>query len=97
MNRINSSHQTLAAKQRNCNYHPSGAIAQHVLDATVERQSTEAIIVEDGQFLVASAKFAHRYYTVTEQGGTWACSAKDSTVAAKCINAVMMHQAQEAA
>jgi hypothetical protein len=87
MNRINTSHQSIAAKQRNCNYHPSGTVAQHILNTTVydESLTEEVVLQDDGTFLVQSAKFAHRYYLVAEIDGQWICSSKEAAVADRCI------------
>ena len=82
--RINTSRQTIAAKQRVANYHPSGAIAQHVLETTVQIESAEPVLELNGSFWVAS-KFAHRYYrTTVDAQGQWFCSARDERVAANC-------------
>ncbi len=53
--RINTSHQSIAAGQRNCNYYPDGAIAQHVLDATIYDESlTEQVVQQYSWYLVVN-------------------------------------------
>jgi len=95
MNRLNTSRQTISAKQRNCNYRPSGTIAQHVLDTTVEIDSRESVLEINGSYWVAS-KFQGRYYrVVVDEGGQWFCSARDERVAANCkamVEAYLLHQ-----
>src|SRR5438093_11065332 len=97
MNRVTSSRQTIAAKQRNCNYHPDGRIAQHVLDTTIyDDRLTEPLVLKDDRYFVAS-KFAHRYYVVLERAGTWQCSSRDETVAARCIAQAKAYFIEQAA
>ncbi len=101
MKRINTSRQTIAAKQRNCNYRPSGAIAQHVLDSTVSGQGLSAQVsirragrsfnvnglqVRKGdKIILVASKFEGRYYVVT--GGQW--STKDAATIAKCRQTIL--------
>src|SRR5690348_2818479 len=87
MKGIATSHQAISAKQRNCNYRPSGAIAQHVLQETQEIDSEQKVVELNGSFWVAS-KFAHRYYRVVVLDGVWNCSASDERVARMCKAAV---------
>src|SRR5712691_3061574 len=105
MNRINTSRQTIAAKQRTCNYRPSGAIAQHVLDSTVNASGLTAKVsirragrsfninglqVHKGdRVILIASKFQGRYYVCT--GGQW--STKDSAVIQKCRQAILTHAA----
>ncbi len=84
MTRINTSRQAVSAMQRNCTYKASGAIAQHVINATVELDSTDPVLYIDSKFLVAS-KFSNRYYTCKLVRGQWTCSSQDASVAARCI------------
>lgn len=92
-----SSRNTIANKQQNRNYRPNFAIAQHVLDTTVEIISDEKVLEINGSYWVAS-KFAKRYYRVvveyTEEflpQEKWFCSASDDRVAASCKAAVQAY------
>src|ERR1700694_4323644 len=103
MKRINTSRQVIAAKQRNCNYRPSGAIAQHALDSTVSAQSLTAQVsirragrsfnvnglqVRKGdRVILVASKFAGRFYVCT--GGQW--STQDAAVIAKCRKAILQY------
>src|SRR6266566_3424959 len=105
MKRINTSRQTIAAKQRLSNYKPSGNIAQHVLDATVTGQGLTAQIVirragrsftcgglqvrRGDKIILVASKFVGRYYVCT--GGHW--STKDAATIAKCRQAILAHAA----
>jgi hypothetical protein len=101
MNRINTGRQTISAKQCNANYCPSGQIAKHVMDATIEDLTIEqpvkrcqahesfivghALVKNEQCFYLVTSKFAHRFYVVVVHQGQWFCSAKDAEVARKCI------------
>jgi NADPH-dependent ferric siderophore reductase len=102
---MTTSRQAISAKQRNCNYRPSGAIAQHILDTTVEIASSEPVLEINGSYWVAS-KFAHRYYRVVVEytvefipAEKWFCSASDERVAAACkavVRAYIIRKRDEA-
>ena len=97
MVRVNSSRQTISSKQRNANYHPSGAIAQHVLNETQEIDSEEKVVEINGSYWVAS-KFAHRYYrVVVDENEKWFCSASDDRVAKACKAVVQAYLIRKAA
>ena len=101
MKRINTSRQTIAAKQRLSNYRPSGAIAQHVLDTTVTGKALTAQIVirragrsfpcgdlqvrRGDKIILVASKFQGRYYVCT--GGQW--STQDMAIIAKCRQAIL--------
>lgn len=78
-----NSRTIVANKQRNSSYHPSGAIASHVLSTTVAIDSTEKVLDLNGSYWVSS-KFSGRYYRTVVENGVWFCSATDSRVAAMC-------------
>src|SRR5690242_14070947 len=82
----NTSRTTIANKQQNRNYRPSGQVALHVEKETQEIDSTEKVVELNGSYWVLSEKFAayRRYYRVVIEEGVWYCSATDSRVAAKC-------------
>jgi hypothetical protein len=85
-----SSRGMISARQRTNSYRPSGAIAQHVLDTTVEIDSDERVLEINGSYWVAS-KFAHRYYRVIVEGEQWFCSSHDERVAAACKASVQAY------
>ena len=86
-----SSRGTIAGMQRTNSYRPSRAIAAHVLETTVEIDSTEKVVEINGSYWVASEKFQGRYYRVVVENGVWYCSATDSRVAAKCKASVQAY------
>jgi len=109
MHRINTSRQTLSAKQRTCNYRPNGAIAQHILTSTVAYESDKAVVAgrihEDGilagvqikaneLFFLAASKFPGRYYVINEYGE---CSATDDRVVAAKVAQVQVYRMQKEA
>jgi hypothetical protein len=80
-----SSRGMISARQRVNSYRPSNAIAHHILETTVEIDSTEQVLEFGNGFGYAVAsKFSKRYYRVTVEGEQWACSASDPRVAAAC-------------
>jgi hypothetical protein len=105
MRRVNTSRQTIAAKQRLSNYKPSGNIAQHVLDATVTGQGLTAQIVirragrsftcgdlqirRGDKIILVASKFRGHYYVCSH--GQW--STKDAAVIAICRQAILAHAA----
>jgi len=108
MNRINSSRSIIAAKQRNCNYRPSGAIARHVRVALVEDDATDtvtsrvadtdmvvgrvAVNAGDAYFLVAT-KWMGLFYVVVEGGEGYHCSSSEETVCIRLIGQVKAFKA----
>lgn len=102
MKRVNTSRQTLAAKQRLNSYHPSYAIAQSTLDATLYDENVNQpvmrckatedmrkgrVFVAKGShfFLIASEKFEHRYFVMTED---FQSSADNERLAARHVEMV---------
>ena len=101
MKRINTSRQTIAAAQRNCNYRPDGKIAQHVLESTVSVQGlTGQVIIRHAgrsfnvnglqvrrgdKIILVASKFTGRYYVCT--GGQW--STQDEAIIAKCRQMIL--------
>jgi hypothetical protein len=97
MNRINTSRQTIAASQRNCNYHSNGALAPHVILCTlliagIEQEVSYRIATESFQvgdirvnrrdgYWLVASKFAGRYYVVVRQNGCFISSSKDERAA----------------
>lgn len=92
----NSSRNTIANKQQNRNYRPSNQIASHVLETTVEIDSTEKVLEINGSYWVAS-KFAKRYYRVVVEDDKWFCSASDDRVAQSCKASVQAYQIRKVA
>lgn len=88
-----NSRTIVANKQRNANYHPSGAIASHVLKETQEIDSTEKVLEINGSYWVLSEKFAayRRYYRVVIEDGVWYCSASNEKVAKLCKASVQAY------
>ena len=93
-----SSRGSISARQRNSNYRPNGARAEHVERETVEIDSSEKVLEFGNGFGYAVAsKFAKRYYRVTVENGQWSCSASDERVAAACKASVQAYQIRQAA
>ncbi len=95
MNRINTSRQTISARQRNCNYHPSNAPAAHVSEETRFIASQAPVLHSVDGYYVRSRKFAAQslYYRVTCENDQWATSATDPRVANMLIAQVQAYLA----
>lgn len=101
MKRTNTSRQSIAASQRNVNYRPTNAIAQHVLDATITAPGltgqvlhlragrtyrVNGLEVKKGDMTVlVASKFTGRYYVCHSH--QW--STKDLATIQKCRTMVL--------
>lgn len=99
--RSNTSRQTIAAKQRNCNYRPNNNIAQHVLASTITGQgftgqigtckagrsfNVNGLQVRKGDRVTLVESSKFAGRYYVCSGGQWSTS--DQAVIAKCQQAV---------